>query len=284
MVNVGRIGIWNVGLRNDDPSAAAEIRDAAAELERLGYDAIWLGGSPSVDHAVPLLEATSHIAVATGILNIWQHEAEEVAARQAAVSAAHPDRFLLGLGASHAPAVEGYHRPYSTMVSYLDRLDAAGSPPADRVLAALGPRMLELSRDRAAGAHPYLVTPEHTRTARDILGQGPLLAPEIKVVLDTDLDRARATARRHLEMYLRLPNYTNNLLRLGFVQDDFADGGSDRLIDAVFAVGDVDAARGRMAAHYDAGADHAVIQVITPDRTGMPRAQWRELAAGLDLG
>lgn len=284
MVNVGRVGIWNIGLRNDDPSAAAEIRDAAAELEDLGYGAIWLGGSPSVGHAVPLLEATSRIAVATGILNIWQHEPQDVAARQAEVAAAHPGRFLLGLGASHAPAVEGYHRPYSTMVTYLDRLDAAGSLSHDRVLAALGPRMLALSRDRAAGAHPYLVTPEHTRTARDVLGPGPLLAPEIKVVLDTDLDRARATAREHLEMYLRLPNYTNNLMRLGFVQDDFAGGGGDRLIDAVFALGDVDAVRKRMTAHYDAGADHAVLQVIVPDRTVLPRAQWRELAAGLDLG
>ncbi len=283
MVNVGRVGVWNIGLRNDDPSAAGEIRDAAAELEQLGYGAIWLGGSPGVDHAIPVLEATSRIAVATGILNIWQHEAEDVAARQAEVSAAHPDRFLLGLGASHAHAVEGYHRPYSTMVSYLDRLDAAGSPASGRVLAALGPRMLALSRDRAVGAHPYLVTPEHTATARDILGQGPLLAPEIKVVLDTDLDRARATARRHLEMYLRLPNYTNNLLRLGFVQDDFRDGGSDRLIDAVFALGDVDTVRKRMDAHYEAGADHAVLQVITADRTALPRTEWRELAAGLEL-
>lgn len=285
MVDVGRVGIWSIGLRNDDPDAAAEIGEAAAELEELGYGAIWLGASPGVDHAVPLLRATARIAVATGILNIWAHDPADVAARRAALSAAHPGRFLLGLGASHAFAVPGYRKPYSAMVDYLDRLDAAGSPASERVLAALGPRMLALSRDRAAGAHPYLVTPEHTATAREVLGSGPLLAPEVKVVLETDAARARAAARRHLELYLRLPNYTNNLLRLGFTGDDFRDGGSDRLIDATFAWGDVEAVRRRMTAHYDAGADHVVLQVIgDDDRTALPRAQWRELAAGLGLG
>jgi probable F420-dependent oxidoreductase len=281
MVDVGSVGIWSVGLRNDDPEAAGEIREAAAELEELGYGAIWLGGSPGLQHAVPLLEATSRIVVATGILNIWQYDPAGVAERQKSLSAAHPGRFLLGLGASHARAVEGYHKPYSAMVEYLDGLDAAGAPSAERVLAALGPRMLELSRDRTAGAHPYLVTPEHTATARGILGPGPLLAPEVKVVLETDAERARATARRHLDFYLELPNYTNNLLRLGFTEDDFADGGSDRLVDATVAWGDVEAARRRVAEHRDAGADHAVLQVLTDDPAGLPRAQWRELAAAL---
>ncbi|MCO5992444.1 LLM class F420-dependent oxidoreductase [Actinoallomurus rhizosphaericola] len=283
MVDVGRVGVWSIGLRNDDPSAANEIREAAAELEELGYGAIWLGGSPDVRHAVPLLEATSRIVVATGILNIWEHDAADVADRQKAVSSAHPGRFLLGLGASHATAVKDYAKPYSAMARYLDGLDAAGAPPSERVLAALGPRMLELARDRTAGAHPYLVTPEHTERARQILGPDRLLAPEVKVVLDTDPGRARATARAHLGFYMQLPNYTNNLLRLGFTEDDVADGGSDRLVDAVVAWGDVEAVRRRVAAHRDAGADHATLQVLTGDRNGLPRAEWRELAAGLDL-
>ncbi|MEV5709210.1 LLM class F420-dependent oxidoreductase [Actinoallomurus sp. NPDC052274] len=283
MVDVGRVGIWSIGFRNDDPSAANEIRDAAAELEELGYGAIWLGGSPGVHHAVPLLEATSRIVVATGILNIWEYDAADVADRQKAVSAAYPGRFLLGLGASHPGLVKAYDKPYSAMTRYLDGLDAAGSPSAERVLAALGPRMLELARDRTAGAHPYLVTPEHTARAREVLGPDRLLAPEVKVVLDTDPERARATARQHLDFYLKLPNYTNNLLRLGFTEDDFADGGSDRLVDAVVAWGDAEAVRRRVAAHRDAGADHAALQVLNGDPNGLPRAQWRELATALDL-
>jgi probable F420-dependent oxidoreductase len=282
-MDLGRVGVWSVGLRNDDPDAAGQIREAAAELEELGYGAIWLGSSPGIEHAVPLLEATSRIVVATGILNIWQHDAADVSARRSQVDADHPGRFLLGLGASHAALVEGYRRPYSAMVDYLDHLDATGSRPADRVLAALGPRMLALSRDRAAGAHPYLVTPEHTATARKILGPDPLLAPEVKVVLDADPGRARTAARGHLAIYLQLPNYTKNLLRFGFTEDDLRDGGSDRLIDATFAWGGTDAVRERAAAHRAAGADHIVLQVVTGEGVDLPREQWRELAAGLDL-
>lgn len=278
------IGIWSSGLRSDDPNAAGEIREAAAELEELGYSSIWLGSSPGVRHARPLLEATSRITVATGILNIWQHDAAEVAARQAELAKDHPGRFVLGLGASHGVVVKEYRRPYSTMVDFLDRLDAAGSGKDDRVLAALGPRMLALSRDRAAGAHPYLITPEHTATAREILGAGPLLAPEVKVVLDTDPERARAAARGHLAFYLGMPNYTGNLLRLGFTEDDLGNGGSDRLVDATFAWGGMDVIRERVAAHHEAGADQVVLQVVTAGQEPLPRAQWRELAAGLDLG
>jgi len=282
-MDLSRVGIWSIGLRNEDPNAAGEIREAAAELEGLGYGAIWLGGSPGVSHAVPLLEVTSRIVVATGILSIWDHDAAEVAARQAVLAIEHPGRFVLGLGASHAALAKAYDKPYSAMVDYLDRLDTAGSSKSERVLAALGPRMLALSRDRAAGAHPYLVTPEHTATAREILGQGPLLAPEVKVVLDDDPVRARAAARRHLGMYLLLPNYTNSLLRLGFTGDDFRDGGSDRLVDATFACGGVEAARQRIAAHREAGADHVVVQVIAGEGAVLPRSQWRDLAAGLEL-
>src|SRR4051794_1832221 len=263
MMDLGRVGIWNIGLRSDDPRNAGEVRDAAAELESLGYGAIWLGGSPGVHHARPLLGATTRIVVATGILSIWEYEAADVAERQAALAAEHPGRFLLGLGVSHGMLAKDYRKPYSAMVGYLDRLDAAGAPADERVLAALGPRMLALSRDRAAGAHPYLVNPEHTASARKIIGDGPLLAPEVKVVLDADPVRARATARGHLALYLQLPNYLNSLRRLGFTDDDFRDGGSDRLVNAVVAIGGTDAAVRRIAEHHEAGADHVVVQVIT---------------------
>jgi probable F420-dependent oxidoreductase len=279
-MDLGRVGIWNIGLRSEDPAAQGEIAEAAAELEDLGYGTIWLGGSPGVRHAAPLLEATSRIVVATGILSIWDYEAADVAAQHAALAKDHPGRFLLGLGVSHGPLVgDNYRRPYGAMVDYLGELDAAGAAQSERVLAALGPKMLAAARDRAAGAHPYLVTPEHTRTAREILGSDPHLAPEIKVVLETDPQRARETARGHLATYLRLPNYTGNLLRLGFEEDDLRDGGSDRLVDTLFACGDVDAVRERMAAHHTAGADHVALQVITTDRMALPRRAWRELAA-----
>lgn len=278
-MDIGRVGLWSIGLRSEDPAARSRIAEAAAELEELGYGAVWLGSSPGVHHAVPLLEATSRLVVATGILNIWQYEAEAVAEGQAALTKDHPGRFLLGLGASHGPLVgDRYWRPYSAMIDYLDRLDAVGAPASQRVLAALGPKMLAASRDRTAGAHPYLVNPEHTRQAREILGQGPLLAPEVKVVLDEDPAQARAAARAHLALYLRLPNYTGNLLRLGFDEADLANGGSDRLVDAVFAWGDVDAIRRRMNEHLDAGADHVALQIITEDRIGLPLAEWRALA------
>ncbi|AQW51905.1 F420-dependent oxidoreductase [Streptomyces hygroscopicus] len=259
----------------------------AAELDELGYGAIWLGGSPSPDQAGVLLDATSRITIATGILSIWDHEAAYVAERHTALNAAHDGRFLLGLGVSHsALAGERYRRPYTAMKEYLTALDSAPAPvPASqRVLAALGPKMLELSRDRAAGAHPYLVTPEHTAEARDILGKDSVLAPELKVVLDTDLDRARATARGYLARYLALPNYTNNFLRLGFEDADFADGGSDRLISAMFALGDAEVIRARVDEFLAAGADHVAIQTVTDSPLAdVPRAQWRTLAEALPL-
>ncbi|MFE5684916.1 LLM class F420-dependent oxidoreductase [Streptomyces sp. NPDC056512] len=282
---IGRYGLWNSGLRDPDPARAAELAETAAELEQLGYGALWLGGSSGIEHAAPLIEATSKITVATGILSIWQHEARETADRWAALEAARPGRFLLGLGVSHAKLTTQYKRPYGAMVDYLDALDAAGIPADRRVLAALGPRMLELSRDRAAGAHPYLVTPEHTARARETLGQGPLLAPEFTVVLEADPDRARATARETLALYLQLANYTNSWLRLGFTEDDFANGGSDRLVDALFGWGDEQRVRERIDAFLDAGADHVAVQVLPPgeDRAGLPREQWRRLAAALEL-
>jgi len=276
---LGRYGIWSFALRSEHPERLTERAEATAELEELGFGALWLGGSPGVRHAVPLVEATSRLVVATGIQSIWQYGATETASEFAELEAAHPGRFLLGLGVSHAPLTEQYRRPYARMVEYLDALDAAGQPAERRVLAALGPKMLRLSRDRAAGSHPYLVTPEHTAQAREELGETPLLAPELKVVLDTDPDRARATARATLAMYLTLPNYTGNFLRIGFTEDDLKDGGSDRLVDAVFAWGDENRIRERIDAFRTAGADHVTLQVIEDrSRDALPRDGWRRLA------
>lgn len=231
----GRIGIWSSALHPSDPDAVAAVPAAVAELDALGYGTLWLGGSPSLDQVVPVLDATRHITVATGILSIWEHEAPAVAERTARIQRDTAGRFVLGLGVSHRGFTPNYARPYSAMVDYLDALDAAPDPvPASqRVLAALGPKMLKLAADRAVGAHPYLVTAEHTAQARAALGPDALLAPELTVVLDTDLERARTVARGMLSMYLQLPNYTDNLLRLGFTEGDFADGGSDRLLAAL---------------------------------------------------
>ncbi|HZB31928.1 MAG TPA: LLM class F420-dependent oxidoreductase [Streptosporangiaceae bacterium] len=280
-MDLGRVGIWDIGLRMEDNVAGGAAAEAAAELEELGYGAIWLGSSPGVEHAVPLLKATSRIVVATGILSIWDYEPADVAARHAAVTAEHPERFLLGLGVSHEVLVkERYQHPMAAMHAFLDGLDDAATPvPAtQRVLAALGPRMLETARDRAAGAHPYLVTPEHTRRARRLLGPDRLLAPEVKVVMEADTDRARAVARGHVSGYLGLPNYANNMRRLGYTDADLAEGGSDELVASVVAWG-ADSISERVAAHEEAGADHVCVQVITDDRTKLPRREWRELAA-----
>ncbi|MFG2608329.1 LLM class F420-dependent oxidoreductase [Streptomyces sp. NPDC048514] len=277
---IGRYGVWNVGLRSEDPARRGELGEAAAELEELGYGAVWLGGSSAARHALPLLEATGTLTVGTSIQSIWDYGAEASAASFAEADAAHPGRFVLGLGVSHAKLAERYRRPYSALVAYLDALDSAGVPADRRVLAALGPRTLKLSAERAAGAVPYLVTVEHTARAREILGAGPLLAPELKVVLETDPDRARALARGTLAMYLALPNYTRNFLRLGFTEDDLADGGSDRLVDALFAWGGEDRVRERVDAFHAAGADHVALQVVA-EETGdaLPREEWRRLAA-----
>ncbi|MFJ8943172.1 LLM class F420-dependent oxidoreductase [Streptomyces sp. NPDC102395] len=277
---IGRYGIWSVGLRSEDPARRGELAEAAAELEELGFGALWLGGNSSAANALPLVEATSKIVVGTSIQSIWQHDAADSAARLAELEAAHPGRFVLGLGVSHGPRVEGYRRPYAAMVGYLDELDEAGAPAGSRMLAALGPRMLELSRDRAAGAIPYLVTPEHTAQARETLGEGPVLAPEFKVVLETDPTRARALARTALAPYLALPNYTNSFLRLGFAEDDLTDGGSDRLIDALFAWGDETRVRERIDAFHQAGADHVALQIVDEaPRDTLPRQSWQRLAS-----
>ena len=285
----GGVGVWSGALRY---GARDEIVEGAAELESLGYSALWFpdtGGEPSwLEAASTLLEATRSVMVATGILNLWTHDPAGTADGFARLSGAHPGRFLLGLGASHAAIVDRtepgrYQRPLAAMAAYLDALEVAEPPvPAEaRVLASLGPKMLTLARERAAGAHPYLTTPEHTQQAREILGADRLLAPEQRVVLETDRAAARELGRRHLEVYLRLPNYTNNLRRLGFTDDDLAGGGSDRLVDSLVAWGDEDTIARRVREHHDAGADHVCIQVVTADRRRLPREGWRRLAPAL---
>lgn len=266
-MRLGPVGVW-------DHASFFPKSDTPAELERLGYASAWLGGSPPPDLSTvePILAASRSLVVATGIVSVWVAEPSVAAAAYRRVNAAYPDRFVLGVGASHGKLVgDGYVKPYEKLVSYLDGLDEGGVPESGRVLAALGPRVLRLARDRTAGAHPYLTTPEHTAQAREILGDGKLLVPEQKVVLSTDPTQARALARKRLAMYLELPNYTNNWLRLGFTEADLADGGSDRLVDALVAWGDENAIRERIQAHRDAGADQVALQVLNDDKLAVLR-------------
>jgi probable F420-dependent oxidoreductase len=254
-------------------------------LESLGYGTVWQGGSPPAElaHVEAMLDATSTIKVATGIVNVWTADAAEVARSYHRIEAAHPGRFLLGIGAGHPEATATYHSPYQTLVDYLDVLDAEGVPVGRRVLAALGPRVLRLAAARSAGAHPYLVTPEHTRQAREILGAGKLLAPEQRVVLEADPGRARALGRPSVvKPYLGLTNYTTNLQRLGFTEQDVAGEGSDRLIDALVVSGDDAEIRRRLEEHLTAGADHVAIQQIAPPDADLD-AGFRRLAGLLAL-
>ena len=280
-------GIWSGALRYGDPAAAAE---AAAELEGLGYTALWLPdvGGDLFGAVANVLAATSTATVATGILNLWMHDAAETAEQFHSLTDAHGDRFLVGIGISHAPLIDAagagrYRQPLARTREYLDALDATDQPlPADRrVLAALGPKMLELARTRTAGTHPYLVTPEHTAIARDALGDGALVAPEQAVVLETDPDRARTIARTHLAMYIGLPNYSNNWKRIGFTDEDTAHGGSDRLVDALVVWGDEEAIARRVDEHRAAGADHVCLQVLTADTMGFAVEESRRLAAAV---
>ncbi|OBJ65088.1 LLM class F420-dependent oxidoreductase [Mycobacterium asiaticum] len=279
------IGVWSGQLRYNDESEAA---DAAAELDELGYTALWIpdvGGRSVLDAVGNLLGATKRAVIATGILNLWMHEPQDVAAEYAALTDQHGDRFLLGIGVSHAPLIDSrepgrYRKPLAATASFLDGLDAAERPvPINhRVLAALGPKMLQLSANRARGAHPYLVTTEHTASARETLGAGPLLLPEQTAILTDDADEARRIGTDWLRSYLALPNYANNLLRSGFTEDDVQQV-SQRLFDAIIAWGDEDAILRRVAEHHSAGADHVCVQVLTEDPQQFPREQWRRIAA-----
>ncbi|HEY0813056.1 MAG TPA: LLM class F420-dependent oxidoreductase [Pseudonocardia sp.] len=276
-VELGRYGIWRSGHELTP--------DLAAQIEALGYGAIWVGGSPPADlrDVEALLAGTEHIAVATGIVNMWASAATEVAASYHRIADAYPGRFLLGVGIGHPEATTEYRSPYATIVAYLDDLDAGRVPKEGRALAALGPKVLAVAAERTAGAHPYLTTPEHTRAAREQVGPGVLIAPEHKVVLDTDADRARALGRAKVASpYLRLRNYTSNLRSLGYTDADLADDGSDRLVDALVAHGDPAAVAARLTEHLDAGADHVCAQVLTEPGVD-PVPAMRELAGALKL-
>lgn len=290
-MNIGKVGIWAFL----DMHPTTRVREAAAEIEALGYGALWIPealGREVFSAAGILLGATARLVVATGIANVWARDAMAMAGAQKTLAEAYPDRFLLGIGVSHAPLIEPlrghrYEKPLTFMRTYLDAMDmapfmAAPPPtPPERVIGALHPKMLALAAERTRGAHPYFVPPEHTARARATLGQGPLLAPEQAVVLQTDPDKARAIARTHMAPYLGLPNYVRNLLTLGFTEADVANGGSDRLVDAIVAWGDLGAVVRRVRAHHDAGADHVCLQVLTGDPSTLPLDEWRELAAAL---
>jgi probable F420-dependent oxidoreductase len=276
-MNIGRIGVWT-SYRAFGVERAGE---AARLAEELGFGAWWLGGSPHVPDVRPILEATSTLVAATGILNVWINDPAETAAADAALRAERPGRFVLGIGIGHPEATSDYRRPLASMRAFLDGLDTAPTPPpaGERCLAALGPKMLDLAAERTAGAHTYFVPVEHTRPARERLGPGKLLATEVACVVETDPARAKPVAREYATLYLGLRNYTRNLLDFGFAEDDFADGGSDRLLDAIVPQGSAEQIAETVRAHLDAGADHVCLQPL--GEAGVPRASWTALAKAL---
>ncbi len=289
-MDIGRIGLWQ-GVLDQQPSS--RVREVVAEIEEMGWPTVWIpeavGRDPFVSASV-MLEASTTLKVATGIVQIHARHPMTTAAAQKTVAEAFDNRFLLGIGVSHGPFIEGirkldYSKPYSFMVEYLNEMEGAmfmAAEPSEEppvVLAALGPKMLALAAERTAGAHPYFVPPEHTALAREIMGPDALLAPEQKVCLETDPEAARELARENMALYLGLPNYVNNLHRLGFTEADTTEI-SDRLVDAIVAWGDEEAIAARVRAHNDAGADHVAVQVLAP-RGQLPVAQWRALADAL---
>ncbi len=265
---LGAYGVWRM--------ASGITPELAEQVEGLGYEAIWVGGSPpgDLEDVEKLLDATERIPVATGIVNMWREDAVAVADSYRRIAERHPGRYLLGVGIGHRESTQEWRRPFEKMTDYLDRLDDAGVPKDDLVLAALGPRALALAAERTAGAHPYLTTPRHTGYARRVLGDGPLLAPEHKVVLDTDSARARSVGRPVVSRYLGRANYRNNLLRDGWTEEDFLDGGSDRLVNALVLHGTAEEVAAGLAAHREAGADHVAIQVLGEN----PLEMYRELS------
>jgi probable F420-dependent oxidoreductase len=273
-VELGRIGIWS----SYGPFGIERAGEAAKLAEQLGYSAWWVGGSPHVPNVRPVLEATSSLVAATGILNVWINDPAETAAADAALRADFPGRFMLGIGIGHPEATSDYRRPLTAMSAFLDGLDASPAPPPleERCLAALGPKMLDLAAERTAGAHPYFVPVEHTRFARERLGSGKLVASELACVVDTDPARAKAVARDYAKLYLGLRNYTQNLARYGFSEADIANGGSDRLIDAIIPQGSAEQIAEVVRAHFEAGADHVCLQPLGEE--GIPRASWTALS------
>jgi probable F420-dependent oxidoreductase len=279
-VELGRFGVWTAYRAIGEENA----REAAALVAELGFGTFWLGGSPRLATTGPLLEGGDGITVATGIVNVWAYDPAQLAREYAELAPEFAERLLVGIGIGHPEATSDYTRPLRSMRVFLDGIDAAPSPiPADRrCLAALGPKMLDLCAERSRGTLTYFVPPEHTRAARGHLGEDRLIATELACVLDTDVDSARATARRYAEMYLGLRNYTGNLLRYGFTKADIADGGSDRLIDAIVPHGTADDIAAAARNHLDAGADHVCLQPV--GTRGIPRAEWAALASALGLG
>jgi probable F420-dependent oxidoreductase len=271
-MNIGRIGIWR---------RHQEGLDGVAEIEALGFGTLWVGGSPSLEQVQPFLERSSAMTVATGILNVWQHEPADVAAQRAQLARAFPGRFLLGIGVGHPEATAQYESPLAKMGAFFDGLDAAPEPVprGERIAAALGPRMLALATARSLGTHTYFVTAEHTRFAREQVGPGALVAPELAVVVEPDDEAARAAAREYAALYLGRRNYTSNLLRFGFTDRDVADGGSDRLIDAVIPHGSAERVAEAVRTHLDAGADHVALQPL--GHGPAPIADYEALAKAL---
>ena len=267
---IGRLGVW----RRHQPGPGI-----VPELEALGFDTLWLGSSPSLAQVRPYLEASEEITIATGILNIWQHEPADVAREHLELAAAYPGSFLLGIGVGHPEATSDYKRPLTAMRRFFDGLDAGGVPRDEMIAAALGPKMLDLAAERSLGTHPYFTTPEHTRFARERVGPDAIVAPELAVVVETDPEQARKDARAYASTYLGLRNYTSNLLRFGFTEADIADGGSDRPIDAVIPHGSAEAIAEAVQAHYDAGADHVCLQPLGHGKR--PLDDYRALARAL---
>lgn len=287
-MNLGRIGLWAADF---DLQPMAKAQEAIAQVEEMGYGAVWVPEAvirePFASTAL-LLSATKKMVLATGIASLHARTAQTMQAGWKTLTEAFPDRFLLGIGVSHAPMVQGVHKgnydkPYSTMVEYLDAMDngiffaAAPTTAPQRVLAALGPKMLKLAAERGAGAHPYFTPVEHTAFARETMGANALLAPELAVVLETDATKAREIARKYMTTYTRLPNYTNNLKRFGFTEEEITHQ-EDRLVDAIVAWGSIDNVTAAVKKHLDAGADHVCIQVLTDKPGTLPMREWQELA------
>jgi probable F420-dependent oxidoreductase len=272
-MELGRIGIWH--------SRSKGGPGVAAEIEALGYGAFWLGGSPSVEQARAYVEASTTIPVITGILNVWQHDPADVAREHAKLTADHPDRFVLGIGIGHPEATSDYTRPLTTMRDFFDGLDAAETPvpKEQRLAAALGPKMLDLAKERSLGTHPYFIDVQHTRFARERVGPGTLVAPEVAVVIEEDPETARKLAREYAALYLGLRNYTGNLLKFGYTERDFEGGGSDRLIDTVIPHGSAGKVAEAIHAHFEAGADHVCLQPL--GHGDEPLEDFRALAAAL---
>jgi len=273
-MNLGRIGVWT----SYRPFGVERTGEAARLVEQLGFGTWWVGSSPHVPDIQPVLEATATLVAATGILNVWRNDPEETAAADADLRARFPGRFMLGIGIGHPETASGYRRPLTAMQEFLDGLDASTSPPPaeGRCLAALGPKMLDLARERSAGSHLYFVSLAHTREARRRLGPGKLVAPELACVVDTNAERATAVARAYSTSYLRLENYRRGLLDSGFTADDFAGGGSERLIDAIVPHGSAERIAEVVRAHFEAGADHVCLQPLGEE--GIPRSSWTALA------